>query len=301
MMPRGQAGRGSFPPLARARIENLACSEPSASGLEVTHWSARTLEQVIVEKEIVTEIHYTSVALILRQADLQPHRQRYWKTTVWNAEAIERAARILWCYERADWLWERDEVVICLDEKPNLQVLQRAAPKQLMAPGRIERQEFEYHRHGTLNLLVGMSVHNGQMGLTSLERNDGTHFRPAVQQYLERFAGAKRVHLILDNGSSHTSADTQAFFADLDPRVRVLFTPPHASWLNQAELLLRAYGRRYVQRGDWCSRDQCLAHLLAGADEYNLRFAHPFAWSWTRHDFHRWVEPRRVACIQGET
>lgn len=291
MMLHVRVARASFPPLERTRIENLACSSPSESGLEVTQWAVRTLEQVVVEKGIVTSIHYSSIAMILRQADLQPHRQRYWKTTVWDEEAIERSAKILWCYERVDWLWERGEVVLSVDEKPNIQVLERE-PRKLMRPGEIEQQEFEYVRHGTVNLLSGLTLHTGQMWSECLERNDGEHFRSALARCLQPFHAAKKVHLILDGGPSHTSHETRAFFKDLCPKVRVLFTPPHASWLDQAELLLRAFSQRYLRRGSWESREQMIDHIRASTSEYNRRFAHQFDWSWTRRDFRDWVAPR---------
>ena len=260
----------------------------------MTHWSARTLEQVIVEKEIVTSIHYTSIALLLRRADLQPHRYRYWKTTQWDEEALERAAKILWCYERVEWLWNRGEIVVCVDEKPNFQILHRLQPKQLMVPGQMERHEFEYQRHGTLNLLTGLTVYTGEMWAECLERNDGAHFRPATERYLASLESAKKIHLIIDNGSSHTSADTQAFFQTLNPHTRVLFTPPHASWLNQAELLLRAFSARYLDRGDWISRRHFLQQLPVKVREYNERFAHPFQWSWSRRNFRDWLEWRKT-------
>ena len=90
-MHRGQDDRGFFPPVERAQIENLACSDPAESGLEQIRWSVRALADAAVEQEIVDRIHYTSVALLLRQATLKPHRSRYWKSTVWNAQAVECA------------------------------------------------------------------------------------------------------------------------------------------------------------------------------------------------------------------
>jgi len=67
------------------------------------------------------------------------------------------------CYERVTWLLERGILVVCVDEKPNLQVLERAGPIRPMIPGHIEQQEFEYIRHGTVNLLAEMTVHDGHM------------------------------------------------------------------------------------------------------------------------------------------
>ena len=80
-----------------------------------------------------------------------------------NATFLQRAARILWLYERVDSLWVHDEIVLALDEKPNIQALGRARPAQPMHSGQVERQEFEYIRHGTVNFLALLNVHNGHM------------------------------------------------------------------------------------------------------------------------------------------
>ena len=118
---------------------------------------------MVVEQAIVDSIHYTTVARILAAASLQPHRSRYWKTATVDEQFTQRAAKILWCYERGEWLSRRGEVVVCLDEKPNIQALSRCAPKQLMGTGRIERREFEYERHGTSTFLVSLHVLDGTM------------------------------------------------------------------------------------------------------------------------------------------
>ncbi|EPX61718.1 isrso5-transposase protein [Cystobacter fuscus DSM 2262] len=70
----------------------------------------------------------------------------------------------------------------------------------------------------------------------------------------------------------------------------MIFTPAHASWLNQAELLLSAFAERYLQRGDWASRDALVEHLDASWPGYNRFCAHPFSWSWTRARMHSWVD-----------
>ncbi len=288
MLP-GRVDRGSFPPLVRVEIERLACCEPAGVGLHMTHWSTRSLARVAVERGIVPRIAHSTVSLILRAADLQPHRSRYWKTPTLDATFRARTAPILWCYERAAVLAARGELVICLDEMPNLQVLERRCPTQTARAGQIERREFEYVRHGTVNFLVALVVHSGRMRGWCLDANDSDHLRPALGELFRAHRGARRIHVIWDGGSSHTAAATTAFLHDHHPRVRTLVTPAHASWLDQAELLLRAFRARYLTRGDWPHREAFVAHLDASWREYNRLFAHPFEWSWTRPKMDRWL------------
>jgi hypothetical protein len=255
----------------------------------MTHWSTRSLARVAVERGIVARIAHSTVSLILRSASLQPHRFRYWKTPVLNEQFRARAARILWVYERVNWLRERDEVVLALDEKPNMQVLGRCAPGKLMRAGEIEHQEFEYERHDTVNFLVAMVLDSGRMRGWCLERNDSEHLCGVLPELLGEHRKARRIHLIWDGGSSHISGMTREFLSGY-PKVEALLTPAHASWLNQAELLLRSFQAHYLDRGDWKSRKQMIGHLNASWPEYNRLFAHPFTWSWTRSDMHKWVD-----------
>lgn len=282
----------------RQAIEDLACDEPATVGRALTHWSQRSLAQAAVEEEIVADIHHTTIGQLMREADLQLHRSRTWKTTLWDEEAVARTLRILWYYERTESLWRRGEVVLAVDEKPNLQVLERAAPKQPMRPGQIERQEFEYRRHGTINLLTGLTLHTGHMWAECLDKNDGEHFRPALARWLHPYAWARRIHLVLDNGASHISDETTEFLAARAPRLQVLYTPPNASWLNQAEALLEAFSERYLLRGSWCSRTHMIEHIQASTHDYNRHFAQPFAWQWSCRAFKYWLNntPGLIRC-----
>ena len=290
--------RAFFSERQRKQIERLAGRTPRSVGWEVTHWSSRSLALAAVQREIVPAIHPTTISTVLRQAEVQPHRFRYWKTTIWDDEAVERALKILWVYERIAWLWQRGEVVLALDETPGLQVLERSGLTQLVRPGQIERQEFEYVRHGTVNLLVGLNVNTGRMWAECPERNDSAHFQPALRRCLHPYGWARRIHLIVDEGPSHISASTRECFASYGARLRVLLTPVDASWLNQAELLLDAFTARYLQRGDWRSPAALVAHILRSRCEYNQHFAHPFDWQWTRRDFRFWLNntPGLIRC-----
>jgi len=287
-MPRAAGGPGVFPPLQRVAIERMACTEPKAYGLHLLRWDCRSLPQVVVEQAVVDSIHYTTVAHILAAASLQPHRSRYGKTAHLDEECVRLAAKVLWCYEHVDWLHSRGELVICMDEQPNLQARRRLAPTQGMAPGRIERRECEYKRWGIVHLLVALNVYDGTMRGWCLEKNDHDHFLWGVRPVERRYPKARRIHLMVDNGGAPIAHDTRCYFAR-HPRWRVLYTPAHASWLNQAELLLRAFTDKYLDRFDADSRQHWIEHLNASWREYNHRFAPPFEWSWTRRDMYAWA------------
>jgi transposase len=249
-----RVGRAFFPGSQGRDIERLSRREPESVGRQATHWSFRSLAEATIEPGYADAIAYTTIREILYAADLRLPRFRFWKTSVWDEEAVARALKILWYYERIESLWQRGEVLLAADEKPNLQVLERVYPKQPMRPGQIERVEFDYDRHGTINMLAGLTLHTGHLFAECLDKNDGDHFRPAIQRFFHPYNWAHRIHLIIDNGSSHTGDETTEFFESLQPRVHVLFTPINASWLNQAESLLQAFSTCYLIRGSWCSR-----------------------------------------------
>ena len=278
-----------FTPMQRVGIEQLACCSPAGIGLHMTHWSDRSLAKMAERRGLVPHIAYSTVGLILRQATLQPHRSAYWKTPTLNQEFVERASKILWCYEHIEELLRAGEVVIAVDEKPNLQALERAVPTRPVIPGHPEHFEFEYVRHGTVNLVVALWVHDGRMAVWCIDRNDSTHLWCALQDLLAKCSRAERVHLIWDGGPSHISAETKGRLRFYGDWVVPLLTPAHASWLNQAELLLRAFSAHYLERGDWKSRQHLLQHLDASEGEYNDLFARPFTWSWTTRKMEDWV------------
>ena len=276
--------------LQRVGIEQLACCEPSGVGLQMTHWSTRSLAEIAMERGLVPHIAQSTISLILNHADLQPHRTRYWITPTLNAEFLERAARILWLYERIETLYEQGEIALALDEKPNIQALQGVHPTQPMRSGQIQRVEFEYKRHGIVNFLALLNIYSGQMRSTCLDQNDSEHFCRALPSLLQPFHSFRRIHLICDGGPSHAAAATQSFLqSHYGSRLRLLLTPAHASWLNQAELLLKSFDVRYIERGQWDSRQKLIDHLIASTPEYNRLWAHPINWSWTRRDLHEWA------------
>jgi DDE superfamily endonuclease len=279
--------RWRFPPLQRAQIVELACLEPIAEGLHLTHWTSQDLARQAVADGIVDAISPRTVRRILHDVDLQPHRTRYWKTSRLDAQFKERAEKVLWCYGNAERLARQGLWVVAVDEVPNFQVLERR-PIRRAIPGSIEQREFEYTRHGTVNLLLFLVVHTGQMEVAVEATKDAEHYIRALRAFRRRHRHLKGVFLVQDGDPSHTAADTAEYWAGCRGWWRPRLTPAHASWLDQAELLVGAFGYHYLKRGSWGSREEFIEYVLACGPEYNWRYAHPFEWTWTNQQMRVW-------------
>jgi hypothetical protein len=278
--PNARDARPGFPPLQRAQIVELACLEPVATGLHITHRSSEGPARQAVTEGIVGSISPRTVRLILDRVDLQPHRTRYWRTTRLDPRFKARAEEVLWCYGDAERLARRGYWVVCADEVPNFQVLERR-PIRRSVPGSIEQREFDYTRHGTVNLLAFLVVHTGRMRAVVLERDDAANYIPALEEFRRRHRRLRGVYLIHDGGPSHISGSTAEYFAGCRGWWRPRLTPARASWLDRAELLIHAFGDHYLKRSSWHDREEFIRHVADAWPEYNEVYAHPFEWTWT--------------------
>jgi transposase len=284
----GHSGRDlQITPLQRAQIVELACLEPIAKGLHITHWASADLARQAMAEGIVSRISPRTVRDLLNNVDLQPHRTRYWKTARLDARFKQRAEQVLWCYGNTTRLAEHGVWVVCVDEVPTFQVVERR-PIRRAIPGSIEQQEFDYIRHGTLNLLFFLIVQTGHMGLAFLPANDQVHYIPELERFHQQHRGWEGVYLIQDGGSSHIGAATRKYFERSQAWWKPRLTPANASWLNQAEILIHVFKHHYLNRGSWPSRESCMKHIQDSVTEYNELYAHPFEWTWTNHKMRQW-------------
>ncbi len=278
--------RSGFPPLQRAEIIRLACLEPIARGLHITHWSSADLARQAILDGIVDTISARTVCRILQEVALQPHRTRYWKTPRLTTVFMKRAISILWCYSYADSLARRGFWVVCADELPNFQVLERH-PIRRAIPGSIEQREFEYTRHGTVTVVVFLVVHSGRMEALYWPSKSGRHYRQALREVRRHHRHLRGAYLIHDGDPTHTGGAGHHYLKHCSwwhPRL----LPPESSWLNQAEMLLDAFEGRYLKRGSWGGQEEFIKHIGASWPEYNRFSAHPFEWEWTIPKMKQW-------------
>jgi hypothetical protein len=235
----------------------------------------------------VPAISDRTIRRILAQVDLQPHRTRYWKTAHLDDQFKQRAEKVLWCYANAERLAAHGIWVVCVDEMPNLQVLQRQ-PIRPAIPGHIQQQEFEYIRHGTVNVLLFLVVHSGRTEVAFPHTKDAGHYIQALNLFRQHHRRLQGMFLIHDGDPSHTAAATDEYIDASEGWWRPRLTPAHASWLNQAELLVGAFAHRYLKRFSCDSRAEFIEHIHASSLEYNHLSAHPFEWTWTNHQMRLW-------------
>lgn len=294
----GNSGRvQQISPVQRAQIVQLACLEPIARGLHITHWSSEDLARQAVDDKVLPAVSPATVRRILADVDLQPHRTRYWKTARLDDRFKERAEQVLWCYANAARLAEAGVWVVCVDEIPTLQVLERS-PIRRAIPGSVEQQEFDYVRHGTVNVLVFLAVHSGLMELAFLAKNDTEHYLPELELFRRQHKELRGVFLIQDGGASHVAAATGKYFARSQGWWKARYTPANASWLNQAEILIHAFKHYYLKRASWKSQEEFRTHVMASWPEYNHRYAHPFEWTWTNQKMRQWFDKHQSNSLQ---
>ena len=162
---------GRFTPEQITRILALACEPPEKSGRPITHWTNAELADEAKKQGIVPSISASQVGRYLREAELQPHRSRYWLNTKEKdpAQFQAKVEEVCDCYVAAPrWYAEENTHTICTDEMTGIQALERIAPTLPMGMGQTECREFEYERHGTLTLIGNFHVVTGELVAPSL-------------------------------------------------------------------------------------------------------------------------------------
>lgn len=251
--------------LSDAAVERVLARTLETQPQAATHWSTRSLARA-------SGLSQSSISRIWRAFSLQPHRSGTFKLSR-DPLFIDKVRDIVGLYlnppDRA--------LVLCVDEKSQIQALDRTAPLLPMRPGQIERRSHDYTRHGTTSLFAAFNVASGQVLGQLHRRHRSREFRRFLDTIDRNVPAHLDVHLILDNYGTHKTQLIRRWLAHR-PRFHLHFTPTSASWLNLVERWFAELTEKQIRRGVHRSTLQLENAIRHFIDQHN-RNPKPFVWT----------------------
>ena len=262
----GDLDRSGRPPVIDDVAVVVATVQAPPEALGVTHWSARLLGKHL-------GISFASVARIWREWNLQPWRRETFKFST-DPELDAKVRDVVGLY-----LNPPDKaVVVCIDEKSQIQALDRTAPILPIRPGLPEKATHDYVRHGTTTLFAALEVATGKVTDACHPRHTHAEFLAFLKQVAKAYPRVP-LHVVADNYATHKHPAVQAWLAK-HPRVRMHFTPTSGSWLNLVEVFFGIITRQAIRRGTFTSVKDLIAAIETFIDAWNDR-CQPFVWTKT--------------------
>lgn len=302
-----------FDSVTRSFIIGIACNKPSDYGFVRSHWSLPVLRKAIIEKKIVSDISCATINRILSEAELKPHKNRYWLHSSDKGENPftykQKIQEINGIYFTAAMInqfgGDSDLRIISTDEMTGIQALEHRYPEKPAKPHMIAKTEFEYIRHGTISLIGFFDVVTGRIEHPYLNRTRKAEDFVNALENLVNSDPDKHWIIVADNLNIHYSETVVRFVADkcgitgidesgilsqiksrieflIDSthRIRFAFTPKHCSWMNQIEIWFGIINRQLLKRKSFTSVEDLCDSVLNFIDQYNCMFAHPFKWKY---------------------
>jgi transposase len=246
----------------RAQIVALTLKPP---GPGVTHWSTRDLARQ-------AGVSHGTVHRIWRAHALKPHQISTFKFTT-DPDAEAKIHDVVGLYLQPP----TNAVVLSLDEKTQIQALNRTQPLLPLRPGLPARQTHDYRRNGLTSLYAALDIASGRVIGNCTPQHTSADFVQFMKVLARRYRG-RRLHVVLDNSSTHSTAAVQAWLAR-HPEIEFHFTPKGASWLNMVEAWFSILTRKSVRRGSFDTVRALVRHIEAYIAEWN---SHPTPFIWTK-------------------
>jgi transposase len=261
--PRSGRPRGDDEERVARLLNQTLRSKPK----NATHWSVRTAAKA-------TGIPKTQVHRYFKLFGLQPHRSKSFKLST-DPLFVDKVRDIVGLY-----LNPPDKaLVLCVDEKSQIQALERSQPLLPMGLGYVEGVTHDYYRHGTTTLFAALDAANGQVITQCKPRHRHQEFRAFLDHVDRNVPKDLDIHLVIDNYATHKHAQVRAWLA-ARPRFHVHYTPTYASWLNQVERWFGLITQRAIRRGSFTSVAALVKAIQRFVERYN-QDARPFAWTAT--------------------
>ena len=255
----------TYSAVQKARVIKLATEKP---GQGYTHLSQRR----IAEKAGMSQ---SKVQQLLKQADLKPHKVEYWCGKTTDPEFESKMLNIVGLYMNPP----ENALVLSVDEKTQIQALDRTQPLLPLKVGKPKRLTATYKRNGTVALLAALAVHKGEVTAKTIDKNNSHNFLTFLKELYRKYP-RKHLHIIVDNLTVHKHQTIMDWVAS-KKRLTLHFTPTYSSWLNQIEIWFNIMTRDVLKGGVWKSKKQLIDQLLLYVKNYNLERAKPFKWTYT--------------------
>jgi transposase len=291
LQDRPRRGRPSrLSPTTRALVVALACERPADRAVPLSRYSLSELTTQMAELLGSGDgPSRSSIWRWLAHDALRPWRYQYWIFPR-DPHFVELASPVLDLYAcrwQGQPLWA-DEYVLSADEKTSIQARRRRHPTLPVGSHQAARVEHEYQRRGAVQYLAAWDVHRAVVFGRCEPRTGKAAFGRLVDDVMaqEPYRSARRVFWIVDNGSSHRGERAAEELRDRHPRVVVVHTPVHASWLNQIELYFSIIQRKVLSPNDHATLHEMVDRIIAFGKRYSA-LGKPFAWTFTRQDLER--------------
>jgi len=249
----------------KAKVIKLATSKPSDG---YSNWSQRRIARE-------TGMSQSKVHQLLSQADLKPHKIEYWCGKSSDPEFEEKMLNIVGLYMNPP----ENAMVISVDEKTQIQALDRTQPVLPLKAKMPKRLTTTYKRNGTVALIAALAVHNGDITAKPVEKNDAPNFLQFLKELYRKYP-KKHLHVIVDNLTVHKHKIISEWVAS-KRRITLHFTPTYSSWLNQIEIWFNILTKDVLKGAVWKSRKQLIDQLMQYVKTYNEERAKPFKWTYT--------------------
>lgn len=263
----------TIPDYIRGRVLALTRQTPPAE-LGISHWTAGAMARYIKR----TEGMYVSqpwVSRLWRDHGLQPWRQGTFKIS--KDPGFEEKVRDITDL----YLCPPDgEAVVSVDVKSQIQALERTQPMLPVAPGMNEARTHDYKRNGTCDMYAGLDIVTGKVTVELSATHNAGDFLRLMRQIVRQHEDKKKIHIVLDNASPHTSGEASEWLGKQGGRVVFHFTPTSASWMNQIEIWNGIITRQLIRRGTFSSV-QVLSHAIKRFVAAWNADARPFKWTAT--------------------
>ncbi len=250
--------------ISDAQVEDVIARTLESAPPQATHWSTRSMARA-------TKLSHMAVARIWRAFGLQLHRSETFKLSS-DPLFVEKVRDIVGLYLNPP----DHAVVLCVDEKSQVQALDRTRPVLPLRPGVAERQTHDYVRHGTTSLFAALEVATGKVIGKCQRRHRSREFLQFLEELDRQLPAAQPVHLVMDNYGTHKTPKVKRWFLR-HPRYHLHFTPTSASWLNQVERFFAEITRRRIRRGTFTQVRELEDAIHTYLEEHN-RQPKPFVW-----------------------